>query len=293
MTAILPQSGAQVLSLGQLPPVRMEVVEITSALAAEWLAVYAGPNRPINDGRVLQYQGDMEAGRWAFTADPIVISRTGKLLNGQHRLTAIANCVPAITLPCMVVFGVDDGAQMYMDQPQVRTVAQQLGLKGLPNSALSAAAAKLYLEWTRDRLYKSPSRGVTSKAEITEWALAHEDLLQTALATGYNKVDAPPSVVGAFALAIIQINPEKAFEFMGRLTSGADLAEGDPILALDRRLRNIRRSGVKVGVREYLAYFIRAWNAWLNGERLTKLQLPYNLSEDNFPELQAGSKVGA
>jgi hypothetical protein len=91
-------------------------------------------------------------------------------------------------------------------------------------------------------------------------------------------------VVGAFTLAILQISPARANKFISRLVSGASLAEGDPILALDRRLRNIRRSGVRVSQREYLAYFIKAWNAWVMGDRLQKLQLS-SLTEDNFPEL--------
>ena len=68
------------------------------------------------------------------------------------------------------------------------------------------------------------------------------------------------------------------------MNSGTGLHEGDPILALDRRLRNIRKNGQKVSSREYLAYFIKGWNAWVTGDRLSKLQLS-PLNEENFPEL--------
>jgi hypothetical protein len=55
-------------------------------------------------------------------------------------------------------------------------------------------------------------------------------------------------------------------------------------LALDRRLRNIRKNGQRVSAREYLAYFIKGWNSWVMGDRLSKLQLS-PLTEENFPEL--------
>lgn len=267
-----------------IPNIRIEIVTLTSEQAAEWLEKYKGPNRRTSDTKVLQFQSDMESGRWHFEGAPLRISKTNKLLDGKHRLTAHANCVPGVTLAYVVEYGLDDEAQLYMDQGQVRTTAQQLSLRGVPNSGLYASVSKLYLDWTRSRLFKSVTRGSTSKPEVTEWVLKNQALLENLGETKFQQIDAPPSVVGAFALAIIQIAPQRAFHFLEQLVSGAGLEEGNPILALDRRLRNIRRQGTRMSQREYLAYFIKAWNAWVMGDRLAKLQLN-SLTEENFPEL--------
>lgn len=283
MTAILGAINGATSVVG-LPKVEIEVVYVSSATAAQWLEVYRGPNRRISDAQVLKFQSDMESGRWHFEGAPIKISKTGKLLDGQHRLTALANTVPAMEIPFVVIRGLEDDAQLYMDQGQTRTVGQQLSLRGIGNGSLYAGVAKLYLEWTRNRLFRSTSRGTTSKPEQTEWVLTHQDILDQLSQTGFQKVDAPPSVVGAFTLAVMQIHPGRASRFIRNLVTGASLNEGDPILALDRRLRNIRRSGVKVSQREYLAYFIKAWNAWVMGDRLQKLQLSA-LTEESFPQL--------
>lgn len=285
MTAILNGTNAvPAAGVDHLPELDIRVESISSRQAAQWLETYKGPNRRLNEAQVLRYQADMESGRWHFEGAPIKISRTNKLLDGQHRLTALANTVPEMEVTFVVIRGLDDDAQLYMDQLLSRTVSQQLSLRGVPNSSVYASVGKLYLEWTRGRLFKSTSRGSTSKPEVTEWVLEHRELLEKLSEISFQKVDAPTSVVGAFTLAVLQISPIRAHRFISQLVSGAGLHEGDPILALDRRLRNIRRSGVRVSQREYLAYFIKAWNAWVMGDRLQKIQLS-QLSDDNFPEL--------
>lgn len=272
-------------SSGDLPAdLEIRVISISSAQAAQMLELHKGPNRRTSDNQVLKFQADMESGRWHFEGAPIKISKTGKLLDGKHRLTSLANTVPAMEIPFVVIYGLDDDSQLYMDQGQTRTVGQQLSLRNISNGTTVGAVAKLYLEWTRGRLFRASNRGSTSKPEQTEWVISHQDILAKLADTGFQQVDAPPSVVGAFTLAALQINPTRATKFISQLVSGASLAEGDPILALDRRLRNIRRSGVKVTQREYLAYFIKAWNAWVMGDRLQKLQLS-SLTEESFPEL--------
>jgi hypothetical protein len=285
MTAIMDAHRGINHSGGGIPAnLDIRVMSISSVQAAQMLELHKGPNRRTSDNQVLKFQADMENGRWHFEGAPIKLSKTGKLLDGKHRLTALANTVPEMEISFVVITGLDDDAQMYMDIGQIRTVGQQLGLRGISNGVLYGAVAKLYLEWTRGRLFRASNRGSTSKSEQTEWVISHQDILTRLSETGFQQVDAPPSVVGAFTLAILQISPARATKFISRLVSGASLAEGDPILALDRRLRNIRRSGVRVSQREYLAYFIKAWNAWVMGDRLQKLQLS-SLTEDNFPEL--------
>jgi hypothetical protein len=285
MTALMDTPSGVKNEGGAVPAdLVIKVESISSRQAASMLELHKGPNRRTSENQVLKFQADMESGRWHFEGGPVRISRTGKLLDGKHRLTALANTVPEMEIPFVVVYGLDDDAQLYMDQGQTRTVGQQLGLRGVSNGTLYGAVAKLYLEWTRGRLFRASNRGTTSKPEQTEWVISHQEILASLSETGFQQVDAPPSVVGAFTLAVLQLEPEKAVRFIANLVSGAGLAEGDPILALDRRLRNIRRSGVKVSQREYLAYFIKAWNAWVMGDRLQKLQLT-SLTEESFPEL--------
>ena len=264
--------------------VTVERVHLTSEEAAEWLQRHEGPNRRIAEGRTLQYQSDMENGRWHFDAMPIRISNEGKLLDGQHRLTALANCLPPQKVEFLVIRGLDPDSQLVMDQGGTRTAGQQLGIRGVKDANVVASMSKSYLDWKNSRLFSSSQRAGTTKPEAVEWALEHQDLIHKVFETDFRKVDAPTSVVGAFALATIQFAPNRTREFLSALAQGAGLEDGSPILALDRRLRNIRRTRVKVSHREYLAYFIRSWNAWVSQNTLTKVQIG-SLTEDNFPRL--------
>lgn len=281
MTSTINYNG--VFAPSELLGVTHEIVFLSSEDAARWLVQYEGPNRRTSDTQVIRFQSDMESGRWHFEGAPLKLSATNRLQDGKHRLTALANCVPPRSLPFLVVRGLPDDAQLYMDQGQTRTVGQQLSLKGVANAGRASSVAKLYLDWSRGRLFKS-TRAATSKPETTEWVLNHPELLAKLSDTSYAQVDAAPSVVGAFALAVLQTAPVRAFNFFQKLTSGVGLVEGDPILALDRRLRNIRRLGQAVTQREVLALFIKTWNSHVLGDRVVKIQLGV-LTEVNFPEL--------
>ncbi len=67
---------------------------VTPELARLWLSKNDG-NRPIDERRVQDFEEDMLAGRWRKKGGiPIIITSSGELRNGQHRLTALvrANC---------------------------------------------------------------------------------------------------------------------------------------------------------------------------------------------------------
>lgn len=264
--------------------VTVERIRLTSEQAADWLAKHEGPNRRISEPRALQYQADMENDRWHFDAMPLRISNEGKLLDGQHRLTALANCLPSQEIEFLVIKGLTPDSQLVMDQGGARTAGQQLGLKGIKDPNVVASMVKSYLDWRHNKLFSSQTRATTTKPEAVEWALEHQELIAKVFATEFRKVDAPSSVVGAFALATIQHAPNRTEEFLSALANGTGLEDGSPILALDRRLRNIRRTRVKVSHREYLAYFIRAWNAWVSNNTLAKVQIG-TLNEESFPGL--------
>lgn len=280
MTAVT----TEVIAPEAAPPVDIKRVTVSSRMAQHWLDKYEGPNRRLSEHRVLQYQSDMESGRWHFDGMPIRISQEGKLLDGQHRLTALANCVPEREIEFVVIRGLDPDSQLVMDQGGARTAGQQLSLKGVRDPNVVAAMVKLYLDWTRERLWRSNTRASTTKPEAIDWSLHNGEKIEKVFETDFRRVDAPTSVVGSFALATVQFAPARTFKFLHQLATGTGYGEGDPILALDRRLRAIRKANVKMTQREYLGYFIRAWNAWVSGNKLSKLQLG-KLDADTFPGL--------
>lgn len=64
------------------------VMIVTPSLATRWLEMNNG-NRPIRKNHVEHLANQMKQGRWMLSPEPIVFSKNGRLLDGQHRLNAV------------------------------------------------------------------------------------------------------------------------------------------------------------------------------------------------------------
>ena len=262
------------------------VVMVDGATAKRWLSRNV-KNRKVRQLLVERYRSDMVAGRWTFAGDPIRFNVDGHLVDGQHRLHALAET--DLTLPMLVVRGLPDEAQGVMDQGGRRTPGDQLGLRGVKDANAVAAAVKQYLIWTEGLLFRDSK---AAQAQITTpriegWVEDNPVLVENlSKIIGLTKQnDAPPSVAAAAALRFMQIDAAAAVEFFTLLARGAG-TEGHPIVTLDKRLQRHRREGLKMPNRDYLSLFILAWNAWREDRQMTKFQRPRGgrWAEDNFPE---------
>lgn len=261
-------------------------VMIDATTAEAWLAANTR-NRQISQVTVERYRRDMEAGLWTFAGDPIRFSRSGRLLDGQHRLAALAK-VPGESLPMLVVSGLVDEAQYVMDQGRKRTPGQQLGLDGVKNSNNIAAMVKFFILWREGLLFRDSSlAGLITSAEVQDWVKKNAetvDFIQQ-IFTMVRGCDAPPRVSGAAAIRFAEIDPASTVEFFTALhRGGAPL--GSPINTLDKRLQRHRREGIAISDRDMLSLFVMAWNAWRGRREMVKFQLPRGGSwtAATFPE---------
>ncbi|MCC9181161.1 hypothetical protein [Mycolicibacterium mageritense] len=278
------------------PRVTYNTVAVSSLLAQKWIDQHNTRNRPVNERAVMRYQTDMESGRWAFAADPIRFDRDGVLLDGQHRLIALANCVPAMTIPFLVVRGLDPEAQDAMDQGHKRTTGQQLALHGVTNYNVVAAAALVHLVWERGLLFtdNKVQRAQVTTAVVVEWVETHPELVEqfNAMTTMTKRVGARPGVMGGFVLsALTRVDHRAVASFITLLDKLSNLGEGHPILALNHRFMRAKRDGLKFPDRDQLGVTVAAWNHWMNGRTVSKLQAPKGgWSRDNFPAIEPPGK---
>lgn len=262
------------------------VIPVSSEMAARWLKLNTR-NRALSPIVVDQYLNDMAAGNWTFAADPIRFSVNGNLLDGQHRLTALA-ALDGHTIPMLVVRGLPEESQLVMDQGRKRQPGAQLELLGIKYANHIAAAAKVYIIWESGAIFKDNKAQRLSSPRIQQWVASHPELVEAA--NSHHAIlmepDSPPSVTQAAFMRFHQISESGAHEFFASLASGAGLSEGDPILALDKRLRRIRKEGFRVTNRDVLALFILAWNAWRDGRSMAKFQKPKGAAwtAESFPE---------
>ncbi|MGQ3012057.1 hypothetical protein, partial [Microbacterium aurantiacum] len=117
-----------------------DTVLVNAEIADRWLK--ANPrNRPIDEGAVLSYAQQMLDGLWRFDGAPIRFDNTGVLLDGQHRLTAIT-VAASVTLPILVIRGLEPETQGVMDQGKKRTGGNQLHIAGYKHANSVAAVAR-------------------------------------------------------------------------------------------------------------------------------------------------------
>jgi len=261
------------------------IVMVTGEMAERWLESNTH-NRKVRQRTVVKYRADMEAGLWAMAADPIRFDRRGVLLDGQHRLLALSELPDVITIPFLVVRGLPPESQGVMDQGSKRTAADNLGLNGIKNSAAIASSVKRLLIWRDGVMFRDTKLHQISSPRIEAWAMENTGSVEfvNSVWTVVRQNDAPPSVSGAAAFAFADIDPDACERFFTLLARGAG-GEGHPITTLDKRLQRMRRDGLKMPDRDYLALFILAWNAWRAGRQMSKFQRPRGgrWSEENFP----------
>lgn len=84
---------------------------------------YAGANK-VNPVAVSQLASDLGAGRWVLTGESIIFDWNGHLIDGHTRLNAIIKA--GVTMPNVVVRGIDPVAARVIDAGWSRTIKQSL-----------------------------------------------------------------------------------------------------------------------------------------------------------------------
>ena len=80
-------------------------VEIISPEEAQAYLTNNAKHRKIKDKKVDAYMKEMVDGKWRLNGKVIIFDSNGRLLNGQHRLSAVIKS--GVSLTTLVVRGVD------------------------------------------------------------------------------------------------------------------------------------------------------------------------------------------
>jgi hypothetical protein len=245
----------------------VEVSTITPELAAELLTNNPG-NRLVADGVVAKYRRDMSAGRWLLNGQTIKIGKTGRLLDGQHRLHA---CVQSsASFPAIVVRGVDEDVFDTFDLGGRRSYANVLQERGEKNTA--ALAASLRWVWTFEEGKIFDRVTVPTNSELDATLAKHEGIIGSLRYANQIKHVIAPGLGIALHYLWSQKSPEEANEFMDRIADGQSLTKGMPAYHLRERLisdKNARK--VRMAESERFVLAIKAWNAFRQKKRVVQL----------------------
>jgi hypothetical protein len=259
-----------------------EVIQVTPKLAEKWLTQNTH-NRRVRENAVLGYARDMESGNWAENGEAIKFAADGTLLDGQHRLHAVA--LSGATVPMLVVTGLKNATQETMDDGRKRSVADALTLRGEHNAVQLAAITRRAYMW-RQGVYRNTGALPPTNTECLNFLESNPRLREsTTIAVSLRKPTAlPASILGLTHWVFFDIDSEDTTWFFDRLGSGVGLEQYHPVWTLRKRAAELAQESGRVPEDMLLAFVIKAWNAYRDGTEMKLLRFkPGGAQPEKFP----------
>lgn len=260
-------------------------VDVSPEIALAWLH-RNDANRPIRHKAVAQYAADLKQQAWKCTGETIKFSKTGRLLDGQHRLSAITES--GVTAPWLVNTGLDDAVFANLDTGRRRTGSDVLVIQGLSlyEARIVSAAMPMVMNYQFGQLPHSSYR-YPNYEMLDCW---HSDsLLQSTcifVAALPHKM-IPIAHAKAFFLHWVfsQRDVPAADTFIEQLFEGDHLGKTDPVYRLREKLLidRVERRQTDDGVQLHAC--IKAWNARRAGKAISHWRSLFPRSDEAFPEI--------
>lgn len=224
-------------------------------------------NRNISQITVKRYALAMRNGEWEQNGQTIIIAEDGTILDGQHRLHAVIES--GMTITFLIVYNVKKAAIATIDSGVSRTFRHVLQIKGSKHASTASALTKLaWIYFFYDSEMKDSSAKIALRNTILECFYdENKDLIERAAAiadTGCHHF--VKSHMGFCIFLMFHKNPGRAEEFAALLKTGQNLYTGHPIMTLRSKLIDNLTGKRKLTVRETLAFYTKAWNAFLKGK---------------------------
>lgn len=239
---------------------------------------------------------EMAEGRWKENGETIIVSNTGRLIDGQNRLMAIVQS--GVSIWALIVFGVSDDHQVRatVDQGKARTVANIMQISGVDVHPVAERIASLLAALSPDQPVRMAR---TTKAEfladhldeITPWVEWSERIARLSPITEKSRRrnrSIGASAVGTLAVHMVRSGAD--IEVFQEFIEGAvqDLSLQSLrglsqnrltiLQLLNRRLRNGSMLGRPYGgsmlypVLSEMAVYIRTYNRYLLDDKVEQIK---------------------
>lgn len=245
--------------------IQFQVVEITPALAEEWLERNTR-NRTTKPHRIDAMCRTMAAGRWRLTHQGIAFDTDGVLIDGQNRLSAVVKS--GLSIKMLVATNVPRDSMFAIDRGAMRSTADTLTiLRGLEYATFKVAVARLILATRQGISHKS--RVFTDEEIDDEIVLHHADYEWLISVAQHNpKISRAP--IAAALLYARQVRRSQIDEFVQLINEPEGLPKHSPVYPA-MLLVNERQHVGRGSLRERMSAFrkmLRCAHAFCLGEAL-------------------------
>jgi hypothetical protein len=259
---------------------------IISPQVANYLLTYNTNNRKPRESIVARYAKEMKEGRWKEdTGELVKISKSGVLLDGQHRLLAVVKSGCSIAFH--VSFEMKDEIFEVIDQGSKRNATDIFLIEGcqystmipsmiqtyclLKNGKVGQRGTQLDNKHSPSKLLEIYNQDVESWNDVAKkshnWYQQFSKIIQ-------------PSTIGAFYALFKDIDNVQALDFMEQLCKGTRI-NNDTIHWLRKKLTDDKISSFKMQTSYKNAIIIKTWNNFR--KNISTSRVNYNLEKEKFP----------
>lgn len=230
---------------------------------ARHLLTFNTHNRPISPARVRELTEQMRRGEWQANGDSIRLSRTNKLLDGQHRLHAIVASGTSHEL--VLVYDLDDEVFDTIDIGAKRKTSELVALHGHKNASTLSTVVRKFLTWqaTGHPFSAAPEKrpsNVQILAEAEQNLLLHRAASFSA-GTSWLRRNLSPSETGFCYAAFATVDEDAANTFL-RMMEAPSEATPAVVHLLRDQLMETRASTRRMTAQHRVALTFKTWRLW-------------------------------
>ena len=257
---------------------------ITPSRAKELLEANIN-NRRVKNEVVNRYAQDILAGRWKEdTGEVIKISKSGIVLDGQHRLYAIVKANIHVFLH--IGYGIDDSVSDVLDTGSARSSSDLFVFNGIKNDTSIPSIIKKYYKFKNNIFADKLDKTLTNAQVLIEYR-KNEDLWQDIANKSQNWYNSfakilSQSILGGFYSTFKEIDPEIANKFMNELCTGINISN-DTIRILKNKLIQDKVSNKKISTTLKRIFIIKTWNCFIQGTELKRLS--FDNENESYPKI--------
>ncbi|NBW18470.1 MAG: hypothetical protein EBR82_61905 [Caulobacteraceae bacterium] len=284
---IIPTRAAVLPVPGTDQTVHVWTEHLTPELATVYLERNTRNRKP-KKGGVRNIVQNITDGDWVFNGSTIVFDCDGNMTDGQHRCIGVAQS--GIAVPITVMYGVEpERAQDVTDQVINRSLADQLALHGYPNSHELASVLKFLNDVEELGEWPSSQRNKVNALKALRMLKQRPHLPEVitqakpvSVASGVTR-----SVVGVYMLLFSEVDADDADAFWSAVSTGANLHDRHPVLALRRRAS--ARLEERMPTVVMAALTVKAWVAFRQGADVAQLKWRRGgATPEPFPDWRVG-----
>ncbi len=258
-------------------------VLITPRLAKDLLEANV-LNRRVNKPVEQRYLNDMISGKWIEgTGETIKISKTGRILDGQHRLRALIKS--GLSFYFYVSSNIDDKVFSVLDTGKSRNATDCFKVACVKNENQIPSIIAMYNLLKDNRRAGTQIHKKATNADLLAAYFENEIFWQEVVRMAHSYYLSfakilSPSFIGGFYAYFNDLDPEKSEPFISQLTTG--IAISNPAINLLRnKLMQDKMSQRKMPINLKIALIIKTWNIYIKNSNIKVLK--FDTKRDPFP----------